>query len=239
MIEQQVIDRFCNYIDKREDGCWAWTGPKTKNGLGGRMIVGTKEYQARRLSYEIHVGPTERGKGIRVSCDNEMCVSPDHLLHGDAALFWSKVDRNGPTPDHRQELGSCWIWTAATNDRGYGTCQIVKGQQLAHRAAWVLENGSLTDGDCILHRCDNPPCVRPDHLFIGDVPINNADRHAKERDGRGEKDRHAKLTEAIVRDIRARGRLPWADIVELALEHGVSNMTIWSVSTGRSWKHVA
>lgn len=238
MIEQHVIDRFHGYIDKRDNGCWIWTGPKTKGGIGGRMVVGTKEFQARRLSHEIHVGPTERGKGIRLSCGDEMCVAPDHLLHGDAALFWSKVDKAGPAPQSRPKLGPCWVWMASTNERGYGTCQIVKGEQLAHRASWVLSSGPLADGECVLHHCDNPPCVRPSHLFIGDVPINNADRHEKGRDGRGERDRHAKLTEATVREIRSMGPLHRGVIGELAKRHGVSYVAMWKIVTGRSWKHV-
>lgn len=74
--------------------------------------------------------------------------------------------------------------------------------QSAHRVAWIIANGQFDRSLCILHKCDNPVCVRPDHLFLGTVADNNQDKLDKGRmytgDTRGEKSGNAKMTNAIV-----------------------------------------
>jgi hypothetical protein len=120
----------------------------------------------------------------------------------------------------------------------------------AHRVAWQLENGSPGDL-CVLHRCDNPPCVNPSHLFIGTQLDNIRDRTAKGRSSQqivelnrcganrvlGERNGSARLTEADVRAIR---RLV-AECVErqtIAERFGVSTRTVWLISSRRRWRHV-
>ncbi len=94
--------------------------------------------------------------------------------------FWSKVDKNGPVI--YEELGSCWIWTAARNGpNGYGAFRIGKQKHDAHRVAYELQIGPIPEGLCVLHKCDNPPCVRGDHLFVGTRGDNNKDMHKKGR----------------------------------------------------------
>lgn len=85
--------------------------------------------------------------------------------------FWEKVAKSD----------GCWEWTAATTN-GYGVIQLGQGTGTrgAHVVAYELEIGP-TEGRWVLHRCDNPPCVRPDHLFLGDVAANNRDMFAKGR----------------------------------------------------------
>jgi hypothetical protein len=88
--------------------------------------------------------------------------------------FWSKVDRTG----------DCWLWVAHRNAQGYG--QFATGghhgaQVSAHRFAWELTNGPVPDGMFVLHHCDNPPCVRPDHLFLGTQRDNVLDAWSKGR----------------------------------------------------------
>jgi uncharacterized protein YjiS (DUF1127 family) len=91
----------------------------------------------------------------------------------DAELFWSKVKRGGPD--------ECWPWLAATNEKGYGVVGGKDGTTKANRVAWKLTNGPIPDGKCVLHRCDNPPCCNPGHLFTGTRGDNNRDMHAKGR----------------------------------------------------------
>lgn len=91
--------------------------------------------------------------------------------------FWAKVDRRGPD--------ECWPWIGATNNRGYGQFWYGGGQRLSHRIAWLLLRGPV--GDLfVLHRCDNPICVNPAHLFLGTHQDNMQDmvtkgRHAMQR----------------------------------------------------------
>jgi hypothetical protein len=75
----------------------------------------------------------------------------------------------------------CEEWPAGRSDEGYGYVRWENRQWQAHRLQWVLVNGPIPEGLCVLHRCDNPPCVNPDHLFLGTRRDNNADMVAKSR----------------------------------------------------------
>lgn len=96
--------------------------------------------------------------------------------------FWKKVDRNGPVPEHCPELGPCWIWTGGKKRKGYGAVSYHGKTDRSHRLAWRLTNGPIPpETPCVLHRCDNPPCCNPSHLFLGDNAANTRDMVAKGR----------------------------------------------------------
>lgn len=87
---------------------------------------------------------------------------------------------------HVRQGNSCWEWTGHPNGKfGYGRVMVNGRRVLAHRRAWELLVGPIPDGLKVLHRCDNPPCVRPDHLFLGTLADNNRDRDAKGRTSTG------------------------------------------------------
>jgi hypothetical protein len=77
--------------------------------------------------------------------------------------FWIKVDKNGPVPAHRPDLGPCWVWTGATAE-GYGVIQIDGGPFKAHILSYTWAKGDIAEGQERDHLCRNRPCVRPDHL---------------------------------------------------------------------------
>jgi hypothetical protein len=118
---------------------------------------------------------------------------------------------------------------------------MVGGRQMpAHRYGWELRNGPIPEGLLALHHCDNPPCVRPDHLFPGSQAENVEDRDRKGRTARGERVSRARLTEEQVKEIRRRyrPRHPTDGGRALAREFGVDDAAVTHVVRGRDWRHV-
>lgn len=165
----------------------------------------------------------------------------------DAERFWSRVKRGAEA--------DCWEWAAARAAHGYGhthvACRGGRRQMGAHRRAWELTHGPIPDGLCVCHRCDNPPCCNPAHLFLGTPADNNADMVAKgrarsgpkppgSRIGRspGERNAGSKLTEANVREIRAMLAMG-VSRAAVASAYGVSIGAIRRIHTGEGWSHVA
>lgn len=114
---------------------------------------------------------TRRGTAGKYCCHACYVAARTRSL---AARFWAKVNK---TP-------TCWLWTANRLPKGYGVINVggrAGSQQLAHRVSWELHFGPIPDGLWVLHRCDNPPCVRPDHLFLGTVQDNVDDMVTKGR----------------------------------------------------------
>lgn len=154
--------------------------------------------------------------------------------------FWARVNRN---------LG-CWEWIGYRLPKGYGAMYLAARPRLpggrkrypavasAHRFSWELHNGPIPAGLHVLHKCDNPPCVRPDHLWLGTNGDNVRDMVAKGRGNHqgfpGESHPVAKLTEHRVETVRARFR---AFLKVHAEEYGVTTTLIRSVILGRAWKH--
>lgn len=95
--------------------------------------------------------------------------------------FWQKVNKAGPL---HPTLGTpCWVWTASGDGHGYGriATTMAQGPVKVHRVSWELHNGPIPPGLHVLHRCDNPPCVNPAHLFLGTFSDNMMDKCLKGR----------------------------------------------------------
>lgn len=141
--------------------------------------------------------------------------------------FWNKVERHGT---------GCWEWTANRHRRGYGrfhACVNPDGsnrQVLSHRFSWELTNGPIPDGMCVLHRCDNPPCVNPDHLFLGTQGDNITDMVSKQRN-------RSKLSIDQIPTIRSYLSQGCTSL-DIALLLGCHPTTISRIATGKSWSHV-
>lgn len=147
--------------------------------------------------------------------------------------FWKKVDQSG----------ECWEWTAAHNAFGYGKIGIAKYRctAKAHRVSWTMSNGRIPEGLFVCHRCDNPKCVRPDHLFLG-TPLDNASDCAKKgrvRNGQisGESHGRSVLSSDDVRSIRSRRALG-ESIRSIANDFPVTRTAVRSAANGRNWTHL-
>ena len=141
--------------------------------------------------------------------------------------FWSQVEKRG----------NCWFWTGTLTEKGYGSFYAVQdGVKFyrAHRFSWHIHNGPIDDDLFVLHTCDNPWCVNPDHLWLGDNDANMQDKIDKGRHKPGAKHGMAKLTEDDVRYIKSCGKSG----SELAREFGVHNSTIYNIRNGKSWRHL-
>jgi hypothetical protein len=126
----------------------------------------------------------------------------------------------------------CWEWKAYKLPRGYGLFRMSTQRRiLAHRAIWELKKGKIPEGLCICHKCDNPGCVNPDHLFIGTHKDNSVDMKNKGRNPWGEKSHLSKLRLAQVEEIR---KAPGTH-EKIALDYGVDRATIGYIKRGDTW----
>lgn len=131
----------------------------------------------------------------------------------------------------------CWEWTGLKGKWGYGTIGYDRRTCLAHRIAYELFKDPIPQGLLVLHRCDNPGCVNPDHLFLGTNDDNMRDMAAKGRSTKGSRNTESKLTEEIVarmRDRHARGE----SYVSIARAYGVNETTARRAIRGLTWTHV-
>lgn len=135
-----------------------------------------------------------------------------------------------------EPMSGCHLFYGTPDHSGYGKFKWRGVQIFAHRTAWELTFGPIPPGLCVCHRCDNPPCVNPDHLFLGTRYDNNKDRSRKGRTSRmpGSKHWHAKITEEQARQIQ-QSTLPGPELMSL---YKLSKAQISAIRTGRSWKHL-
>ena len=143
--------------------------------------------------------------------------------------FWPKVDRRGPD--------ECWEWQGAKASVGYGAIYDRDGSRLklySHRVAWEFAHGCIPVGLFVLHRCDNPSCVNPAHLFLGTHGDNMRDRKEKGRNAHGDRHGRTKIPDIAISDIRASTESQAA----IARRFGVDKTTIFDIKSGRTRKLV-
>ena len=170
-----------------------------------------------------------------------------------STILWRRAVARFATRYVVAESG-CWVWAGSKSADGYGKFSVGTKDWRAHRFSWTSRRGPIPDGQLVLHSCDNPPCVNPDHLFLGSQLDNRADCSAKgraatgpengarlypERLARGERQGLAKLTAAQVGDIRARYRTGQYRQTDLSAIFGISPATVAQIVTLKTWRHVS
>jgi len=149
--------------------------------------------------------------------------------------FWSKVEIRGPD--------ECWEWMGAKSDKGYGRFWVNDQMWAATRVAFILAHVEIPGGLLVLHTCDNPGCVNPDHLYAGTHKDNHLDMVTRNRAPTpnsmpGETNPGSKLTARGVKDIRKRYAAGGILQRQLAEEYGVAQTNISFIVRGEHWKHI-
>lgn len=152
--------------------------------------------------------------------------------------FWPKVLKGE----------GCWLWQSTMGERGYGQFTVSAARKVgAHRFAWELTHGPIASSDLyVCHHCDNPSCVRPDHLFLGTTQENMDDRKRKGRYasisgasshffGKSKRGTGGKLTPQQVAEIRALKAPGWTYRLGVAAQFGVSQAHVWRIWKGECW----
>lgn len=168
-----------------------------------------------------------------VACDYvRRGIHPDPVVN-----FWRRVDKAGPN--------GCWIWTGGRDKWGYGDLYFRGKHVQAHRLSWRFLRSEPGKMD-VLHKCNNPPCCNPDHLYLGNDLDNARDRDAAGTATRGERNYHAILTEKQVIELRREfrylpsfGKRRRTNLTELMAKFpGSSREALYMAATGKSWRHL-
>lgn len=158
-----------------------------------------------------------------------------------SSRFWRRVEKQNPD--------ACWLWTGAKSPKGYGRVSVgsrttkTKHAAISSRIAYMLTYGEIPHGLHVLHKCDNPPCCNPTHLFLGTNRDNINDRAAKGRpsgfalmDTRGERHPRARLTAVDVREIRVLIAADDRSRGAVAEKYGVTRNHVNSIVSRRTWR---
>lgn len=154
-----------------------------------------------------------------------MQLTPEQI-----ARFWTKVDKSG----------ECWLWTGARKHGNYGHLSLNGRFVGAHRVAYFLVHGIDPQALAVCHHCDNPPCVRPDHLFLGTIRDNHQDMIQKGRQAlpprrAGEANGQARLTADDIKQIRALYAAGDRQ-KSIARRFGISRSQVGNIVRGECWR---
>lgn len=173
---------------------------------------------------------------------SQFCYERDHSM-----VFAKKLERRGKW----KRPGTLWqriraryridgrtgchIWTALLTPKGYARMWWDGRNHRVSRLIWTQRRGRIPQGKHVLHKCDNPACVRLAHLFLGDNTVNMRDRDRKGRQARGIRTGGVRLTDAKVRQIRRQTKISASTF---ARKFGVAISTVCRIRSGATWSHL-
>ena len=168
-------------------------------------------------------------------------VKPELLIltEKQSRNFWRKVDKS--------HVGGCWLWTAAKIPHGYGYFSMDRRPTYVHRLSYQIHKGPIPPGINVCHNCpsgDNPSCVNPEHLWLGTQMQNQHDMIRKGRDRKATGDRAGGRTkpesfaQKVTREMALAILASTDSHASLGRKYGISTTTVWSIRTGKTWKHL-
>jgi HNH endonuclease len=216
----------------KPDQCWPWRSAYdmlygTRRRTAGTVYHEGRQQSAHRVAWAFKHGSTPEGP-IYHTCGNPPCVNPGHLTQ---STFWSHVEVGKPN--------ACWPWTGPLQKNGYGHARHQGRLQLAHRLVWLFERGPIPLGRCVRHRCGNPLCCNPKHLFLAtqaDIARDIAARGLNVV--RGSQHGRAKLSDGQVQQIRRLREAGWT-LARLTERFGISSAQASGIASRKYWTHVA
>jgi len=197
---QNILDRFWSRVaipfdyEDHPEKCWEWNSNFFRFYLTPKKYISIHQFVFQSIN-GIH---SSRIK-IHNSCNNKKCVNPDHLYtfkdtNKAIARFWPNVEV--------KSQNDCWVWKGTKTSGGYGLFCYLGKQVLATRFIQeIINSQDLSNGLIVCHKCDNPSCCNPDHLFVGTPEDNSKDMVQKGRSVCGEKSKNTLLTNEIVKDM--------------------------------------
>jgi hypothetical protein len=252
---QEILDRFWSKVKppEKEEDCWEWTS-SAQFFLHGKFIP------AAHFAYEYFYGKLPIRK-ISRTCNNSKCINPDHFTSHEIIdictveynkmnlpqdvvnRFWSKVIVTSNIPKNHYNLTEpCWEWIGADNGKqGYGHFMLNRKFIRAHRISYEYFNGPIPDKLMICHKCDNPSCVNPEHLYPGTSKDNQNDcvKSNRKQDVKGSKHGMATTDEDTIIEILSKvfyGQI--TNVSEIENRYKITRDVIYQITTRQSWTHV-
>ena len=215
-------------VDFADEGCWLrTTGIDSKWGTSRGDFRGVKGESAHRVAHELWIGFLGKDQRVTQLCGQRNCINPSHL-----AIAGSEESDQWRLLKGLEREGACHVWTGYRMPSGHGQMRLGKEAVLTHRYAWEVKYGPIPEGMEVCHHCDNPPCCKISHLFIGPHERNMADMAVKGRTAK------AVLHPDQVLDIRNRYAAGKIGASALAREFGVTKRAIQLIVRGKNWQHV-
>lgn len=159
------------------------------------------------------------------------------------SLTKSQIEKIKPRFESKfKKTNGCWIWKGSFSAKGYGFFHIGPKQKRrnyhAHRISYLIYIGEIPTNFCIMHSCDNPPCVNPSHLKAGTFFENSNDMVSKNRHRYGSRHKNSKITEKEVVLIRKDYTGKFGNIMYLSRKFGIDKAQIRRIIDKKSWKHI-
>lgn len=236
-----LMERLMEKSVVLKNGCIEWRGYRPSNRNYGLIRTGKrKQEKVQNVVYRTFFGPVPKGFFVVNSCGNRFCINHKHLMLVKRNQQWrrdpvKRLEKNTVKID-----SGCWEWQGAKTKFGYGQMVVDGKVEIIPRFTYRMFVGPIPEGMYVCHKCDNPSCWNPDHLYLGTAQDNARDRVERGRNApkSGTFNGRSILVDTDVVEIRSRYKKGGISMSELARQHGVSFGTISRVVKKQGWCHV-